>query len=61
MASSLIIIIFQGKLDLFQNDIQTYYKLKKAPIATVGMAAASTTEEKLLLQIIGEVGSKGIW
>lgn len=54
----LIIIICQGKLDLFQSDTQTYYKLGKTLISTVEMAA---TKQNLVLQIIGEVGSKGIW
>ncbi len=61
LALVLIVIIFQGKLDLFQSGTHTshtYYKLRKAPTTTEEMAA---TKQELLLQIIGEVGSKGIW
>ena len=44
------------------DDGNPYYKLGTATQATVLRASANTTnEEKVLLQIIEEAGSKGIW
>lgn len=56
-------LLKNGKLKMHATkDGKPFYKLGTTTPATVSRAAANaTTEEKLLLQIIEEAGSKGIW
>ncbi|RDD44343.1 DNA-directed RNA polymerase III subunit RPC6 [Trichoplax sp. H2] len=58
--SALNRLLSAGNLDLFKSDSQLIYKLKDPDLVSKN-AICENTQEKLVYQVIGDAGNKGIW